>query len=62
MSALQNFACSSCGGALSNSGTAPTMVCTYCGNTIAVPDALRQPGLVLAAPLCASLLAIFAQR
>gem|GEM_PF-6627440 len=38
------------------------MVCTYCGNTIAVPDALRQPGLVLAAPLCASLLAIFAQR
>jgi len=47
---------------LSNSGTAPTMVCTYCGNTIAVPDALRQPGLVLAAPLFASLLAIFAQR
>ena len=25
------------------------MVCQYCGNTVAVPEALRQPGLTLEA-------------
>ncbi len=49
MSQMQNFACPSCGGSLTYSGTAPTLVCTYCGNTVAVPDALRQPGLQLEA-------------
>ena len=49
MSSEQNFACPSCGGRLTYAGTAPTMVCNYCGNTIAVPNELRQPGLNLAA-------------
>ena len=49
MSQMQNFACPSCGGSLSYSGTAPTMVCAYCGNTVAVPAELRQPGLQLEA-------------
>ncbi len=46
---MQTYACPSCGGALSYAGTAPTLVCSYCGSTVAVPDALRQPGLQLEA-------------
>src|SRR5689334_24608094 len=47
-SPMQSFACPSCGGALNYSGTNPTMVCTYCGNTVVVPDELRQAGQVVA--------------
>jgi hypothetical protein len=49
MSTMQSFACPNCGGSINFQGTDPTTVCPYCGNTVAVPQALRQPGLDLEA-------------
>ncbi|MCC7358924.1 MAG: hypothetical protein IT317_05575 [Anaerolineales bacterium] len=46
---MPTFACPSCGGSLAYSGAAPTVVCQYCGSTVAVLAELRRPGLTLPA-------------
>ena len=42
----QNFACPSCGAQLEVRGGQPAIQCSYCGNSVAVPEALAEAAVL----------------